>query len=43
MLERLPDPDLFLHFVELDGSTEGKKPEPVRWFKEQLRDWREAA
>ena len=43
MLERLPDHDLFLCFVELDGSTEGKKPEPVRWFKEQLREWRAAA
>lgn len=43
MLERLDDPDLFLRFVELDGSTEGKNPEPVRWFREQLRDWRDAA
>jgi hypothetical protein len=43
MMERLPDPDLFLRFVELDGSTEGKNPEPVRWFKEHLRDWRDAA
>lgn len=41
MMERLVDPDLFLRFVELDGSTEGKKPEPVRWFKQQLQDWRE--
>jgi hypothetical protein len=43
MLERLQDPDLFLRFVELDGSTEGKNPEPVRWFREQLRDWQAAA
>jgi hypothetical protein len=43
LLSRIDDPDLFLKFVELDGSTEGKKPEPVRWFKEQLREWREAA
>jgi hypothetical protein len=43
MMKRLVDPDLFLHFVELDGSTEGKRPEPVQWFKEQLREWREAA
>jgi hypothetical protein len=43
VMERLPDPDLFLHFVELDGATEGKNPEPVRWFKEQLREWRAAA
>lgn len=43
MLGRLHDPALFLRFVELDGSTEGKNPEPVRWFREQLRDWQAAA
>jgi hypothetical protein len=43
LLERIRDPDLFLRFVELDGSTEGKNPEPVRWFREQLREWRKAA
>jgi hypothetical protein len=37
MLERLADPGLFLRFVELDGSTEGKNPEPVRWLEEELR------
>jgi hypothetical protein len=37
MLDRLADPSLFLRFVELDGSTEGKNPEPIRWFREQLR------
>jgi hypothetical protein len=36
MLDRVPDPRLFLRFVELDGSTEGKNPEPVRWFREEL-------
>ena len=29
MLARIPDIALFLRFVELDGSTDGKKPEPV--------------
>jgi hypothetical protein len=43
MLKRVPDPDLFLRFVELDGSTEGKRPEPIEWFKEELRHWRDAA
>jgi hypothetical protein len=43
VLKRLPDPDLFLRFVELDGSTEGKNPEPIRWFRAQLRAWRDAA
>jgi hypothetical protein len=36
MLARIPDPELFLRFVELDGSSEGKNPEPVRWLREEL-------
>ncbi len=36
MMRRLPDRELFLAFVEVDGSTEGKRPEPVRWFREEL-------
>ena len=36
MLERIPDVDLFLRFVELDGSTEGKNQEPIRWLKAEL-------
>ncbi len=36
MLERIPDLDLFVRFVELDGSTEGKKPAPVEWLKDEL-------
>jgi hypothetical protein len=43
LMRRLEDPDLFMKFVELDGSTEGKNPEPVRWFREQLQEWRDAA
>ncbi len=35
MLERIPDRDLFVRFVELDASTEGKNPEPVGWLREQ--------
>jgi hypothetical protein len=38
MLERIPDPVLFLRFVELDGSTRGKDPEPVRWLRRQLSE-----
>jgi hypothetical protein len=38
MLERIPDPGLFLRFVELDGSTEGKDPDPVRWFHRELAE-----
>jgi hypothetical protein len=36
MLARIPDPRLFLRFVELDDSTESKNPEPVRWLSEEL-------
>ncbi len=36
LVKRLPDPSLFMRFVELDGSTEGKDPEPVGSFKEEL-------
>ena len=36
LIERVPDMALFLRFVELDGSTEGKNPEPVAWFRDQL-------
>jgi len=36
MVGRIPDRDLFVRFVELDGSTEGKNPEPVDWLKEEL-------
>ena len=36
MLERVPDLGLFVRFVEIDGSTEGKRPEPIEWFKGEL-------
>jgi hypothetical protein len=36
MLKRITDPELFLRFIELDGSTEGKRPEPVEWFRDEL-------
>jgi hypothetical protein len=37
MLDRISDFDLFLRFVELDGSTAGKNPEPVAWLRDELR------
>jgi hypothetical protein len=37
MVRRVPALDLFLDFIELDGDTEGTDPEPVRWFREELR------
>ena len=36
MIERIPDQDLFIRFVELDASSEGKNPEPVEWLKGEL-------
>jgi hypothetical protein len=42
MLERIPDYDLFMRFVELDGSTEGKRPKPIEWFRGELQRWRHA-
>lgn len=36
MLGRVPDLELFQRFVELDASTEGKDPEPLDWFRDQL-------
>jgi hypothetical protein len=37
MMRAVPDAELFLRFIELDGSSEGKKPEPIRWFRDELR------
>ena len=36
MLDDLADLDLFVRFVELDGSTEGKSRDPVHWFRGEL-------
>ena len=36
MLARIPDLELFERFVELDASTEGKRPEPLEWFRSEL-------
>jgi hypothetical protein len=36
LVRRLEDPQLFMRFVELDGSTEGKDAEPIGWFREEL-------
>lgn len=37
MMARVPDPELLLAFVELDGGTEGKRPEPIAWLRDELR------
>lgn len=36
MVDALPDPALFLRFVELDGSTPGKRQEPLSWLRTEL-------
>lgn len=36
MLAKVEDPALFVRFIELDGSTEGKSREPVRWLRDEL-------
>jgi hypothetical protein len=36
MMRRVTDPELFLRFVELDGSTKGKRPEPIEWLRAEL-------
>jgi hypothetical protein len=36
MLDDLTDLNLFVRFVELDGSTEGKTPEPIIWLRREL-------
>jgi len=36
ILAQIPDLSLFMRFVELDGSTEGKTPGPVHWLRSEL-------
>jgi hypothetical protein len=36
MLDRIPDHELFLRFIEVDGSSEAKDPEPIRWLRGEL-------
>jgi hypothetical protein len=36
VFERVPDPDLFLRFIEIDGSSEAKDAEPIRWLRAQM-------
>ena len=36
LCRRVDDPELFLRFVELDGSTEGKNPDPIEWCRLQF-------
>ena len=36
MLDRIPDHELFQRFIEVDGSSEAKDPEPIRWLRAEL-------
>lgn len=36
MVDDIGDLDLFVRFVELDGSTEGKTPAPILWLRSEL-------
>jgi hypothetical protein len=42
MVTRIPDLDLFVRFVELDGSGAGKNPQPIEWLKDELAHRRAA-
>lgn len=41
LLETIQDWDLFLLFIILDGSTEGKDPEKIRWFIGEVRKYKD--
>jgi hypothetical protein len=36
MLERISDHQLFQRFIEVDGASEAKDPEPIRWLRSEL-------
>ena len=36
MLARVPDHELFQRFIEVDGASEAKDPEPIRWLRGEL-------
>ena len=37
LVRRIPDMALFMRFVELDASPQGKNPEPIDWLRGELR------
>ena len=41
LLDTIIDWDLFLMFLILDGSTQGKDPDKVRWFIGEVRKYKE--
>lgn len=43
LLARVPDPSLFMAFVELDASAPGKDPAFLRWFRARVYSEDQAA
>jgi hypothetical protein len=41
LLETIQDWDLFLMFIIIDGSTEGKDPDKIRWFIGEVRKYKD--
>jgi hypothetical protein len=37
VLARVPDHGLFLRFIEVDGASEAKDPEPIDWLRDEMR------
>jgi hypothetical protein len=36
VLARVPDHDLFMRFVEIDGASGAKDSEPIRWLRDEM-------
>ena len=36
MLDAVPDHELLQRFIEVDGASEAKNPEPIRWLRSEL-------
>jgi hypothetical protein len=36
VLARVPDHELFMRFIEIDGAGEAKDQEPIRWLRDEM-------
>ena len=36
VLASVPDHDLFMRFIEIDGASEAKDQEPIQWLRDQM-------
>jgi len=41
LLETIQDWDLFLMFLIIDGSTQGKDPKKIRWFIDEVKKYKD--